>query len=187
MRRLITSRGIWLALAATLMAAAIVVIVRSRHRSAPQRPGHRDEAASPTSIPVQTESEPVTQWPPVPVLGTPTAEDLRRYAAKPSVFDSPAFARTFGAHEPREPLDAATRRRLTRWGVAGLMLLLLAGGTQVLESVVFAKEPPAGVVEELPHWHPDEFQESECGHSPNVACYVSEFEYPPFLSDERFP
>ncbi|MEU4699774.1 SMI1/KNR4 family protein [Nonomuraea dietziae] len=67
-------------------------------------------------------------------------EDLQRYTARPSVLDGPAFARMFEEREPRPPLDEAVRRRLTRWGVAGLALLLLAGGAHVLESAVFSKE-----------------------------------------------
>lgn len=46
----------------------------------------------------------------------------------------------FEEGEPRQPLDEAVRRTLTRWGVAGLALVLLAGGAQVLESAVFSKE-----------------------------------------------
>ncbi|MGN9846225.1 SMI1/KNR4 family protein [Nonomuraea sp. H19] len=140
MRRLITSRGVWLALSAAVVAATIVAIARSRRRPTGRRPVQQDEAASDSSFPVQTETGPVSQWPPVPLLGTPTADDLGRYARGPSVFDRPAFTRIFERGEPRKPLDEAARRRLTRWGIAGLALLLLTAGTQALESSVFSKE-----------------------------------------------
>ncbi|MFG1962956.1 SMI1/KNR4 family protein [Nonomuraea sp. NPDC049028] len=138
MRRLITSRGLWLALLAAIAAATIVVIARSR-----RRPVQREEVASDiSSIPVRREN---AQWPPAPILGTPTAEDLQRYGAeKPSLFDRPEFTKFFERGEPREPLDDATRRRLTRWAVAGLAILMLALGTQVLESAVFS-EPSSDV------------------------------------------
>ncbi|WP_433515481.1 SMI1/KNR4 family protein [Nonomuraea sp. CA-143628] len=135
MRRLITSRGLWLALLAAIAAAAIVVIARSR-----RRPVQR--ASDSISIPLRSEK---AQWPPAPILGTPTAEDLQRYGAgKPSLFDRPTFTKFFERGEPRQPLDAATRRRLTRWGVAGFAILMLALGTQVLESAVFS-EPSSEV------------------------------------------
>ncbi|MEV4164441.1 SMI1/KNR4 family protein [Nonomuraea dietziae] len=140
MRRSIMSRGLWLALSAAMVAATIVVIARSRRRPPGPRPVRQDEAVSDTSLPARTESEPASPWPPVPVLGTPTADDLQRYTTRPSVLDGPAFARMFEEREPRQPLDEAVRRRLIRWGVAGLALLLLAGGAQVLESAVFSKE-----------------------------------------------
>ncbi len=83
----------------------------------------------------------VAQWPPVPILGTPTAEDLERYAAEPSIFDRPAVQMIFGGGGRKgEPLDEATRRRLTRWGAAGLALCLLALGSQALESAAFSKD-----------------------------------------------
>lgn len=95
-----------------------------------------------SSIPARSEK---AQWPPAPILGTPTAEDRRLYAAeKPSLFDRPEFTKFFERGEPREPLDDATRRRLTRWGVAGIAILMLALGSQVLESAVFS-EPSSDV------------------------------------------
>ncbi len=118
------------------MAATIVVIVRSRRRVTVRRPVQQDEATPETSA----EGGPVSQWPPAPILGTPTEETLQRYAPKPSVFDRPASTTLFEGGEAREPLDDATRRRLARWGMAGLALLLLAAGTQALESAVFSKE-----------------------------------------------
>lgn len=154
MRRLIISRGLWVALAAAAVTAAIVVIARSRRRPT-ARPVRQDEAASPATqdeaaCPAPPGNRPVTRWPPVPVLGTPSAEDLKRYAAKSSVFDRPAFARIFTPESaPREPLDEATRRRLTRWSTAGAALLLLAVGTQVLETAVFSKEPEVEALQEV--------------------------------------
>ncbi|MER5647012.1 SMI1/KNR4 family protein [Streptosporangium sp. NPDC002524] len=80
------------------------------------------------------------RWPPAPVLGTPTDEDLRRYAAGPPSSARTAVERMF-EREPRtpaEPLDEATRGRLVRWGAIGIGLCLLVFGTQVLESAVFS-------------------------------------------------
>ncbi|MGN9786800.1 SMI1/KNR4 family protein [Nonomuraea sp. ZG12] len=137
MRQLIRSRGVWLGLLAALVAAAIVVFVRSRrHSTGPVRP-------SETPAPVE-------QWPPTPILGAPTAEDLSRFAARPSVLDRPGFIKFFEPREPREPLEEPVRRRLIRWGVAGFALVLLVAGTQMLESVVFSKET-ATVVREEPY------------------------------------
>ncbi|MGW4476475.1 SMI1/KNR4 family protein [Nonomuraea sp. NPDC004354] len=147
MRRLIMSRGVWLALFAAVVAAGIVAIVRSRRRPPVQRaeaaPATPVPAPAPpvTPVPVPAQSSrPRAPWPPAPVLGTPTAEDLHRYAARPSVLDHPAFAEM--DDRPRVPLEPAVRRRLTRWGIAGLTLLVLAAGTQALESAVFSKERP---------------------------------------------
>jgi hypothetical protein len=154
---LIASRKAWIALSAAVMAAAaIVVIVRSRRRP-----------ASPDAVvpPAQTESEAVSGWPAVPVLGTPTEDDLKRYAAKPSVLDRPAFARFFEPGEPREPLDEVARRRLMRWGVAGLALLMLAAGTEVLESAVFSKETAVASLDGQSR----EFQGASCPEA-DAAC-----------------
>ncbi|NUP02659.1 MAG: hypothetical protein HOW71_33880 [Nonomuraea sp.] len=125
MRRLITSRGIWLALSAVAVAVAAIVVVRRSRTRVVERP------------PVQAE---VAQWPPAPILGTPTAGDRELFAARSaSVFDRPGFVRFFQPREPREPLDGAARRRLTRWGAVGVVLVLLAVGAQVFESEVFSK------------------------------------------------
>ncbi|WP_162794739.1 SMI1/KNR4 family protein [Nonomuraea lactucae] len=80
----------------------------------------------------------MAQWPPVPILGIPTAEDLERYAAKPSGFGRPAPRTNFDGVQTRAPLDEAARRRLTRWGIAGAALCLLTVGTHALESAVFS-------------------------------------------------
>ncbi|MEV0150219.1 MULTISPECIES: SMI1/KNR4 family protein [unclassified Nonomuraea] len=135
---MITTRGLWLALSAAVVAAvAIVVIARSRRRPTGRRAARQGDETSPRAATV-------AQWPPAPVLGTPTAEDLARYATRPSLFDRPAFTSFFAGGGPREPLNEAARRRLTRWGVAGLTLLLLAAGAQVLEFAVFSKETGGG-------------------------------------------
>ncbi|MFG1947818.1 SMI1/KNR4 family protein [Nonomuraea sp. NPDC048826] len=136
MRRLITSRGVWLALSAAVAAAVVVLLVRSR-----TRPVETTEAAV-EPPPPKAEAP----WPPAPILGTPTAEDLERYAPRPSVFDRPAVARFLEPREPRPPLDPPTRRTLTRWAVAGIALLVLAGGTYLMESAVFSKEPAQPIV-----------------------------------------
>jgi cell wall assembly regulator SMI1 len=142
-------RGLWGALAAAIVAAAVVAFVRSRRGSAGRRPIQRDEAVTEVPVPAQAESGPVVRWPPAPVLGTPTTEDLERYAARSSVFDRLAFTRLFKEGQPWEPLNAATRRRLIRWGMVGLVLVLLAGGTQALESAVFSKETGVEVAGEI--------------------------------------
>ncbi|MGC5015424.1 SMI1/KNR4 family protein [Streptosporangium sp. DT93] len=164
MRRLITSRGVRLAFAfgaaATVVVAVVAVVTRLRRSPARRVPlRHHDPAAEPSSpvstgspsparagspsparaqTPAEAGSGPVPPWPPVPVLGVPTAEELRRYDAGPSAFRSAVegfFTRT---RPPREPLDEATLRRLRRWGAAGLAFLLLLGGVQALEAAVFS-------------------------------------------------
>ncbi|MFE3455482.1 SMI1/KNR4 family protein [Nonomuraea sp. NPDC059194] len=173
MRRLITSRGLWLAVSAAVVAAAIVVIARSRRRPAERRP---------VQPPVQAESGPGSQWPPVPVLGAPTAADLERYIAKPSVFDG-----VVEEDVPREPLDKATRRRLTRWGMAGLALLLLAVGAQALESAVFSKEP-AG--EATVYLYQHELQDVPCAETSSDghdACLSVAIERQSAPNGDRFP
>ncbi|WP_344577298.1 SMI1/KNR4 family protein [Nonomuraea roseoviolacea] len=136
---MIISRRVGLALAAVAVAAAIVLIVRSRRRPALPAPVRHEHEHAPAE-PAPPAGRPVDRWPPAPVLGTPTAEDLARYAAAgpPTI---PAFLQ--GGHDrpAREPLDAATRRRLIRWGAAGLALCLVAGGGQLVESAVFSKQP----------------------------------------------
>ncbi|MGI5273423.1 SMI1/KNR4 family protein [Nonomuraea sp. CA-218870] len=116
----------WLALLAAVVAAVgIALLARSRR-------------AEPSGVPAPPEEEPVVAaWPPAPILGTPTAEDLRRYAHRPSVLDRPAVSRFLEPRESRPPLDRATRRLVIRWGVAALVLVVLAGGTHLLESAVF--------------------------------------------------
>ncbi|MET8007697.1 SMI1/KNR4 family protein [Nonomuraea glycinis] len=128
MRRLIRSRGVWLALVAAL-AAAVTIVVFVRSRRPPTDTVQRSETPAP-----------VEQWPPAPILGTPTAADLSRFAARPSVLDRPGFIKFFEPGEPRKPLEEPVRRRLVRWGMAGFALFLLVVGTQVLENMVFAKE-----------------------------------------------
>ncbi len=126
------------------------------------------------------------QWPPAPILGTPTAEDLQRYATEPPFFDRPAFTRFFERGEPREPLDAATRRRLARWGMAGLALVLLAGGTQVLESAVFSKETAVEEHHWEMAWHPYAFQDGPCTQD-GVSCLVGETEQVTVPDAVHFP
>lgn len=157
---MIRSRGVWLALLAALAAAAaIVVVVRSRR--------HSTDTVQPSETPA-----PVEQWPPAPVLGTPTAEDLSRFAPRPSVLDSPGFIKFFEPREPRKPLEEPVRRFLTRWGVAGLALVLLVVGTQMLESVVFSKETATAVHGEPFIGDPNEIQDVPSGdHLPQPATY----------------
>ncbi|MEU8199967.1 SMI1/KNR4 family protein [Streptosporangium sp. NPDC049046] len=157
MLRLITSRKVRLALAVVTLAAAVVAAARLWRRAEERRAGFPrggDRGVSPagpqTASRVEgTESgsaegpapgaERAPRWPPAPILGTPTEEDLRRYAARhPSAFQT-AVERTFERRRtPREPLDEATRRLLVRWGAVGAGLCLFAASTQVLESAVFS-------------------------------------------------
>ncbi|MEV4178986.1 SMI1/KNR4 family protein [Nonomuraea sp. NPDC049709] len=142
MRRLMTPRTVWLALAAALAAVAAVLTMRRSRRLAATRPlpaQHQDEpepavsAGAPAPAPAPAPDQPAA----VPLLGTPTASDLRRFAAKPSILDRPPAR----PRAPREPLSEAVRRRLTRWAVAGCALVLLASCTQLLESAVFSNAP----------------------------------------------
>ncbi|MFI7616199.1 SMI1/KNR4 family protein [Nonomuraea terrae] len=125
-------------LSAAVLAAVAVLVVRSRRRPAGAPPAAERRAEPPVAAespagPAPAAESPVAQWPPAPILGTPTEKDADRYAAKPSVLDRPSRP-----VPPRQPLDGATRRRLTRWAVAGLALVVLAGGVQALESAVFS-------------------------------------------------
>jgi cell wall assembly regulator SMI1 len=154
-------------LAALAAAATIVVVVRSRR--------HATDTVQPSETPV-----PVEQWPPAPVLGTPTAEDLSRFAPRPSVLDSPGFIKFSEPREPRKPLEEPVRRLLTRWGVAGLALVLLVGGTQALESMVFSKETATVVRGEPFIGHPDV---PSGDHLPQPATY----EEPPEADEDCSP
>jgi len=157
-RRLITFRGVWLTLLAALVAATVVVVVRSRRRPA------RTGPVQPDAVIADAPRPPVAPWPPAPILGTPTAEDLRRYATGPTLVDHPAFVRFVEGSEPRQPLEEATRRYLARWAVIGLVLAALAAGTYVVESRVYSKHP-VGAEEAVvstpptpdpaPTWSPD--------------------------------
>ncbi|MDA0631960.1 SMI1/KNR4 family protein [Nonomuraea sp. MCN248] len=156
----------WLALVAAVAAAVgIALLARSRR-------------AEPSGVPAPPEEQPaVASWPPAPILGTPTAEDLRRYAHRPSVLDRPAVSRFLEPREPREPLDRATRRLVIRWGVAALALVVLAGGTHLLESRVFPEGD--GVTQAMT-------SDVSCG-APGVRCEVEteEVHAPPPDADCR--
>lgn len=136
----------------------------------------------------QVESAPVAQWPPAPVLGTPTAEDLERYAAEPSIFDRPAVQMFFGGGRKGEPLDEATRRRLTRWGIAGLVLCLLALGSQALESAAFSKD--SGLETSDESWYEDEPCVGRClvaEYGPALASDDSDYPEPAYDNDHPEP
>ncbi|GAA2211756.1 hypothetical protein GCM10009850_072160 [Nonomuraea monospora] len=126
----------WLALTAALAAVAAVLTMKRFLRLPAER--SRDDPAP--AAPADTGQPAV-----VPILGTPTPRDLERLAAKPSLLDRPPAE----ARPPREPLSAAARRRLTRWGVAGCALVLLASCTQLLESAVFSQAPQTSVTGEV--------------------------------------
>ncbi|MGW0811550.1 hypothetical protein [Nonomuraea sp. NPDC002799] len=142
MRRSMIPRTVWLALSTAVAAAmAAVMVLRSRRRAATeQQPAQQQDEGEPAA---GTPSAPPASAPdpgalrPVPILGNPTENDLKRYATRPSFLDRPATR----VRPPREPLSVAGRRRLTRWGAAGCALVLLACGAQALESVVFSSEP----------------------------------------------
>lgn len=151
-----TPRTAWLALAVALVAAVTVLTMRRSRRHAAVRPGparHQDGPAPAASADAQPAA--------VPILGTPTAGDLERFAAKSSILDRPP-ART---RAPREPLSEAARRSLTRWGTAGCALVLLASCTQVLESVVFSKAPETQVSGEVDFSYPDPSEDEVCDPS----------------------
>ncbi len=139
--RLITSRRVRLALAAAALAAVVVTVARLWRRAEDRRaasPVERPGVASPGGGPGSGAGR-APRWPPAPILGTPTDEDLRRYARPPSAVRT-AVERMFerGPRTPGEPLDEAARSRLVRWGAVGIGLCLLAFGTQALESAVFS-------------------------------------------------
>ncbi|MGW4423054.1 SMI1/KNR4 family protein [Streptosporangium sp. NPDC004631] len=143
---MITSRWVRLGLVAVALTAIAVVVLRSRRSRSTPRPVSRAAPGAPpgTAPPGEAGSGRVPRWPPAPILGTPTADDLRRYAV-------PAYIPSFLSAEPhpRKPLDGAVRRRLLRWGAAACALGVLFFGAQALEDVTFSKreEPaPAGGV-----------------------------------------
>ncbi|MEU8355978.1 hypothetical protein AB0C27_08180 [Nonomuraea sp. NPDC048882] len=145
MRRLTTSRAARLTLAAALATAVALVAALLAARRRP-----RDTITQPPpAIPITRATlgpEPSVERPaPVPILGTPTAADLKRFTPKPSVLDRPPAA----PRHPREPLTRATRRRLTRWAVFAGTLLLLALSTQALENTVFDRGPSTEYVDEV--------------------------------------
>ena len=134
MLRLITSRWVRFALAAAAVAAIVVTVVRLRRRPVRQDPAISVVVSGGEAG--EAESVPEPRWPPVPMLGVPTDDDLRRYdGGGPS-----ALERFFEDLPPRVPLDEAVRSRLARWGVVGIGLCLLFFGTQVLETTAFSSE-----------------------------------------------
>lgn len=123
------------------MAAAVAAIVVAvlRLRRSPAVPGDalRAEIAPGSGLGPEVEAVPApsSQWPPAPILGTPTADDLKRYAVRPYI---PRFLAPDSP--PRKPLDDLTRRRLTRWGAVAVALCLLVFGTQALENATFSND-----------------------------------------------
>ncbi|MEV5495584.1 hypothetical protein AB0M50_09275 [Nonomuraea fuscirosea] len=162
MRRLSTSRTVWLAITAVLAAAAALLVAllavrRTRHltRNTATHP------PPPPTIPIiravlRPEPEPVPERPaPVPILGIPTAADLERFAPKPSFLDrSPS-----DPPPPRAPLTQATRRRLTLWGALAAALLLLASCTLMIENTVYDRDPTTEYVDEVDTSVPGESQD----------------------------
>ncbi|MET8048169.1 SMI1/KNR4 family protein [Streptosporangium sp. NPDC005286] len=162
MLRLITSRRVWLALAAGALAAVVVVVVRRGRRPEDGPRGDSPVKGAIGSPAKETASGTghAPRWPPAPLLGVPTEEDLRRYApGPPSAFRS-AVEQTFAPRPPREPLDGAVRSRLVRWGAVGVGLCLLAFGTQVLENAVFSEG--TRTVEGIALWSPPDAKDG-CG------------------------
>ncbi|MFD8528870.1 SMI1/KNR4 family protein [Streptosporangium canum] len=137
MLRLITSRWVRLALVAAAVAAIVVAVLRLRRSPAVPGDALRTEIAPGSGLGPEVEAVPAPspQWPPAPILGTPTADDLKRYAVRPYI---PRFLAPDSP--PRKPLDDLTRRRLTRWGAVAVALCLLVFGTQALENATFSKD-----------------------------------------------
>ncbi|MER5420790.1 SMI1/KNR4 family protein [Streptosporangium roseum] len=143
MLRLITSRWVRLALVAAAVAAIVVAVLRLRRSPAVPGaalrakivPGSGSGSGLGLGPEVEAVPAPSPQWPPAPILGTPSAKDLKRYAVRPYIprFLAPDSPR-------RKPLDDITRRRLTRWGAVAVALCLLVFGTQALENATFSKE-----------------------------------------------
>ncbi|WP_090770845.1 SMI1/KNR4 family protein [Nonomuraea maritima] len=134
--------------AAAVVAALAASAVRSRrtpasagrHPALAARFRRRPAAARrvgvvPAAVPAAAPPEAPPRWPERPILGTPTAKDLERYATRSPLLESLASP---SPRPPRKPVDEATRRRLTRWGGVALAVVLLAAGTQVMESAVFS-------------------------------------------------
>ncbi|MCT9930073.1 hypothetical protein N5079_07535 [Planotetraspora sp. A-T 1434] len=105
----------------------------------PETPG-RDHQAARQAEPGTTPPEPPEPYA-EPVLGLPTAEDLKRY-------DRPEggalIARLVAARAGREPLserfaalDATTRRRTIRWAQVAIALGVLFLASQALDSATF--------------------------------------------------
>ncbi|WP_285588124.1 SMI1/KNR4 family protein [Herbidospora sp. NBRC 101105] len=106
MRRLLTPRALIL-FSATVAATVAVVFFLRRPRPAPLvAPEPKEQTAAP--------------WPPEPILGRPTEEDLARMRGE------------YVAPKPREP-----RRPLPRWAVAGIVLAVVAGLGQLFVYAVF--------------------------------------------------
>ncbi|WP_156056374.1 SMI1/KNR4 family protein [Streptosporangium roseum] len=139
MLRLITSRWVRLALVAAAVAAIVVAVLRLRRSPAVPGAALRAEIVPGSGAAPGSEAgavpAPSPQWPPAPILGTPTADDLKHYATGAYM---PRFLT--GAPPSRAPLDDATRRRLTRWGAVAVALCLLVFATQLLETSTFSKD-----------------------------------------------
>ncbi|MET9068732.1 SMI1/KNR4 family protein [Streptosporangium sandarakinum] len=135
MLRLITSRWVRLGLAAAAAAVIVVVIMRLRGRPVAPVAGPRPVSAPVPVSPPAPGPGPKSEgrWPPTPILGVPTADDLRRYDSRTRL---PRFLTA--ERPPRRPLDGPVRRRLTRWGAVAAALVLLAAGAQALENGVFS-------------------------------------------------
>jgi hypothetical protein len=127
-----------MALPAAIIAAAIVLIARSRLRPTRRRP------VRPAVL---------------------TAEHPKHRAAEPSAPDRPPVTTNVQRGGPWESLDAAARRRLARWGAAGLALLLLAAGAQALDSAVFSKDAAVEALAEDPY----ESQDETCDGKPEAS------------------
>lgn len=127
---------------AAAVAAIVVAVLRLRRSPAVPGAALRAEIAPGSGSGLGPEVEavpaPSPQWPPAPILGTPSAEDLKRYAVRPYI---PRFLAADAP--PRKSPDDLTRRRLTRWGAVAVALCLLVFGTQALENATFSKETTA--------------------------------------------
>ncbi|GAB2484562.1 SMI1/KNR4 family protein [Streptosporangium sandarakinum] len=186
MLRLITSRWVRLGLAAAAAAVIVVVIMRLRGRPAAPAAGPRPVSAPAPVSPPAPGPGPKSEgrWPPVPILGVPTADVLRHYESRTRL---PRFLTA--ERPPRRPLDGPARRRLTRWGAVAAALVLLAAGAQALESGVFSGGAGARAV----HAEKDRAQDvpdCEPGWGGVVTCTTLEessadsFENPGGLEDD---
>ncbi|MEV0975002.1 SMI1/KNR4 family protein [Microtetraspora glauca] len=167
---MITSRLVRLALTVAVAAgiAGAVIVLRRRaldralDRYAPDLavgpsfPGHRvqpgthapDRPAAPGTAGLRAAGPRASSgtgdsapFPAEPILGRPSAEELRRYARhRPrgaALIEAFAGDRAEGPMADVRRLDGRTRRRARRWAAAALAVCLLALGAQFLENSTF--------------------------------------------------
>ncbi|WP_066936153.1 SMI1/KNR4 family protein [Microtetraspora fusca] len=161
MRRLIPSRLVRLALAAavaaTIVGAVFLLLRRRADRTSGGAPGRvsvraadgasggalRPDRGGPVP---RKEGEPgtgsgtaeVAPFPPEPILGRPTPEELRLFLGRSRATERlEAFAQADGPLADVRRLDERTRRRLHRVSAAALAVCLLALGARYVEATTF--------------------------------------------------